>query len=299
MKEYQIEQFPKNKRLTGLSKKQLSVRNKKRIEKLEKPRVCIKCGVKQDIKEFYPRYYPGTRKVQNRRKTCRDCIMKRIGVVEIGKYRFSAKLLKKKFRRCSVCKTIKPLKDFPNSKKTLGGHAFNCSVCSYNLSQNYIKTQREKIGNFFIRQYALLKYNKRIKTQEEYQKYKNEIIENRKPNYFIDGFEFVTLAEFARYIEKTYNIMVGTVEKRIEFGANELECTLPEKEYRSLKSGTNKGKIKVTDTITGEEFLFKNTREDGLLKMFGSSLITEGIKTGLPVGGKRSKYKNPCLIVRL
>ena len=83
---------------------------------------------------------------------------------------------------------------------------------------------------------------------------RNEIIENRKPILFLDGNEFLTIADFARYIELNYNIPTTTTEKRISDGAKETDCIIPEKEYRSLKSGTNKGNIKVTDTVTGEVF---------------------------------------------
>ena len=66
-----------------------------------------------------------------------------------------------------------------------------------------------------------------------------------------------------------------------------------------MKSGTNKGKIKVTDIVTGKVFYFFNTKDRELSKMFGLSTINEGIKTKKPVGGKRSKYPHPCLIERV
>ena len=42
----------------------------------------------------------------------------------------------------------------------------------------------------------------------------------------------------------------------------------------------NEGKIKVIDTVTGEIFEFKNTKDAGLLKMFSTCAITQCLKTG-------------------
>jgi hypothetical protein len=40
------------------------------------------------------------------------------------------------------------------------------------------------------------------------------------------------------------------------------------------------GRIKVTDTITGEVFEFDNTNDERLLKMFSKSTVTNCVKTG-------------------
>ena len=90
-------------------------------------------------------------------------------------------------------------------------------------------------------------------------------------------------------------------EKRISEGKTEEECKLTENEMRVLKSGTNKGKIKVTDCKTGQVFVFKNTKDKGLLKMFSGDTITKYIKTGEIVIRKReqkkgkSKYRIYCI----
>lgn len=51
--------------------------------------------------------------------------------------------------------------------------------------------------------------------------------------------------------------------------------------------------------MTGEVFTFFNTKDAELLKMFGLDTVTKGIKSGKQIGGKRSKYPNPCIIERI
>jgi hypothetical protein len=293
-KKYIVEQFPKNKTITGLSDVQLKTRtNKKHIK--EKTKICKQCGREQRVTEFYMKD-----KTKRRDTTCRDCRIKNQGCVEIGKVRFAKKILVKGFRRCSVCKDIKPLTAYTKSSTGYGGYSNNCYKCSNELHSKFLQKQKNEIGDFYVKQYALSNYGKNIKSNVDIDKYRTEIIQNRKAKYFLDGGEFVTVMDFARYVNSKYGVETWAVEKRINNGSSEQECTLSEKDYRTLKSGTNKGKIKVTDTITKREFIFFNTKDKYLVKMFSSSAITLAIQTGNKTRiTKLSKYKNPCLIERI
>ena len=294
--QWTIEQFPKNKNITNLSEEQKDIRkNQKKCTHKDKF-TCVKCGYEQPIQEFYI----ADRKTGRRHKTCRDCKLRAEGVVEIGKYRFSKKIFDKGFRRCSICKDTKPITEYYEKENNFGGHSNNCKDCGYELTQKFIKSQREIIGLFHIKQYGKQKYGIVEFDENTITKLKNEIIENRKPKYFIDGKSFVTIAEFARYIENKYGLPITTTEKRILAGKTEEQCKLTEYEARCKFSGTLKGKIKVVDIVTKEEFIFESTRDIGLTKMFSSSAITKGIKTGEKTRmTSLSKYKNPCIISRI
>lgn len=293
---YTIEQYPKNKdfEVSKLSEYQIYVRNNQRKYKYGETKTCSKCHKKLPIKEFYIK----DKETGRRCGYCRDCQMREADIIEIGKVRFAKDILKKGFRRCSVCKEIKPLTAYSKSVAGYEGYSSNCYECSNRLHSDFLQKQKNEIGDFYVRQYGLRNGINEF-TKEVMERLRNEIIANRKPILFLNGNEFLTIADFARYIELNYNIPTTTTEKRISNGTKETDCIIPEKEYRSLKSGTNKGNIKVTDTITGEVFMFFNTKDAKLLKMFGLSSITKGIKSGLPIGGKRSRYRNPCIIERI
>lgn len=290
---YLLEQYPKNKELGLLSDEQKNIRvNIKHIK--SKFKVCKKCGKKQKITEFYFKD-----KVTKRRdSTCRDCRLKQQGVIEIGALRFAMNIFKKGFRRCSVCKEIKPLNEYTNSATQYGGYSNNCYACSKKLHDEFINKERAAIGDFYVRQYALSNYGIRISLPDDYEKYRAEIIDKRKAKYFIDNREFLTLRDFARYIERQYGLPITMTEKRIMVGKTTEECKLTEHEMRSKMY--TKGKIKVTDIITKRVFYFKNTNDSELLKMFSKTAVTDKIKSGTPTRiTKITKYKNPCIIERI
>jgi len=290
---YSVEQFPKNKDIANLSDEQKFIRQNQKKYVYKDKFTCVKCGKEQPIQEFYVADINTGR----RKKSCRDCQMKAADVIEIGKLRFSEKILGKGFRRCSVCKDIKPLEAFKKNKNQYKGVSNNCYDCSRKLHKDFVDRQTEEIGVFYIKQYGIRKGVVDF-TDEVMQQLKQEIIESRKPKYFIDGLEFVTVADFARYIKKEYGLPITTTEKRISEGKNEQDCKLSEREMRSI--AYTQGKIKVTDTVTGEVFEFNNTADEKLNKMFSKSAITKGIKTGekTRITGL-SKYKNPCIITRI
>lgn len=290
---YSIEQFPKNKDIVNLSNEQEFIRRTKKKYIYKDTFVCIKCNREQPIQEFYI----ADKNTGRRKKSCRDCQMKDADVIEIGKLRFAKKILDKGFRRCSVCKQIKPITDYTKSRTGYRGYSNNCYECSNKLHGKYIRKQQEEIGLFYIKQYGLTKGISEF-NDEVIKQLRLEIIENRKPKYFIDGLEFVTVRDFARYIEQKYGLPITMTEKRIADGKTEEQCKLTESKMRSI--AYTHGKVKVTDTVTGEVFEFNNTRDDGLLKMFSISAITKGIKTGEKTRiTALSKYKNPCIITRI
>lgn len=258
-------------------------------------KVCINCHKEFPLNNFYKRKESGTY-----RRECKECSLKREGVQDVGKLINRIELAKNGLRYCTVCKELKNLDtDFSNSKTGYLGKSNTCKECSYKLHSKYIQEQKDIIGDFYVKQYALSNYGLKI-TDDEIEKYRQEIKEKRKPKYFIDGKSFLTIRDFARYIETEYGNPITMTEKRISDGASEKECIIQEKEYRSLKSGTNKGKVKVTDTVTGKVFEFKNSRDTKLLEMFSSSAITKAIQTGEPTRiTKLSKYKNPCILERI
>jgi hypothetical protein len=293
--EYQITKYPKNKETdySKLSEYQIVIRNKQRFYKYSSKKTCKQCMHILPIDQYYIK----DKKTGRRSNICKDCILKNNGVLEIGKLRFAIDILKKGFRRCSVCKTIKNITEFSKSKNNYGGHSNNCYECSKKLHFDFMQDQQNEVKDFYVKQYALSNYGKNI-TDKEIEKYRNEILEKRKPKYFIDNLKFVTIANFARYIESEYKNPITMTEKRISEGKTEIECTYSENKMRSL--AYTKGKIKVIDTITGKEFLFKNTQDEKLKKMFSGVAITRGIKTGEPTRiTKLSKYKNPCIISRI
>lgn len=294
---FNLEQFPKNKiiPISLLSKDQIKIRNNSIDYFLNKStKVCNKCGKRQAIDEFY---------VKNRGKhderpdkTCRDCRLRAMNVIEIGKFRFAKKILQKGFRRCSVCKEIKPLSEFKKSKGRYHGYSNNCYECSNKLHSEYIIKQRKEIGDYYVKQYGIKRgvkeFNDCIMLE-----LRNEII-NIRNRFTVDGKNFESNIEFAEYMLKVYRIPITSTLSRLQHGKTEEECKIKEYEIRSIAH--TKGKVKVIDTKTGNVFWFKNTRDKELLKMFSTSTIARCIKTGEETRiTSLSKYKNKCRIERL
>lgn len=296
-KKYSIEQYPKNKTIdvSKLNEYQIKIRKNQKIYVYDKEKTCNTCGKKLPIEEYYIK----DSKTGRRANKCRDCSLKSQGVVEIGKQRFAYKIFDKGFRRCSICKEIKPLHMFKKNKSQYGGISNNCYECSKKLHDEFVQKSKSEIGEHYIKEYGK---RKGITVFDEItiSELKKEIEESRKPKYHLDGESFLTIRDLAKFINEKYNIPITTVEKRISKGASETDCIITESEYRTLKSGRNKGQIKVTDTVTGKKYLFINTYDKRLRKMIGAEAIRKGIETGNPVGGYRnSLWKNPLLIERI
>jgi len=303
---YSIDQYPKNKDFdqNKLSDDQKELRLNVKVYKYGKRTKCKCCEKKLATSEFYIK----DRATGRRSTKCRDCVMKSRGVIEVGKQRFAFKIADKGFRRCSVCKKIKPLSEYPKCKRQYLGISNNCKNCGYELHNKFVKHQQDTIGLSYIKEYGRTKGIFTF-TKEINETLRQEIIKNREERdrvkYTLDGKKFKTLESFAQYVSFKYNINSYTVIFRINKGYSEKECTIPETEFRSLNSGTNKGQIKVTDCKTNEVFIFRSTKDKELLKMFSGTTITKYLKSGEIVSRKReqkkgqSKYRIDCKIERI
>lgn len=292
---YTVEQFPKNKDIdpAKLSVDQVRVRRGARTYTYGKKIRCKKCGKEHSVVEYWLK----DKKTGRRDSTCRDCRMKLAGVIEIGKSRFAMKLFGKGFRRCTACKTILPLTDFSRLRGAFGGINNTCKSCSFRLHKEFQDRQHAAISDWYVRNRAIER-GITDPSAAQLEEIRLEVIEERAPKYFIDGKEFVSQAAFARYIHEQYGIEVSTTEKRLSQGKTLEECKISEREMRS--AAHTRGAIKVIDTINGKVFLFKNTNDPRLLKMFGTSTINGCIKSGKPTRiTYLSKYKNPCTIDRV
>lgn len=303
---YVIEQYPKNKDFDfskmSIDQKALRLNAVKKTYKYGKEIKCKYCGKKHATEEYYIK----DKETGRRATRCRDCQMKQAGVIEIGKLRFAVKIADKGFRRCCVCKEIKPLTEYKKNKGQYLGISNNCYYCANKLHSEFVKKQQQTIGTSYIKEFGKLKgiteFNEDILND-----LKNEILENKaereRLKYFLDGKSFTTLDAFALYVEQKYGVNPSTVIYRINAGYKEKDCIISENEARS--KAYTKGQIKVTDCKTGEMFIFKNTRDKNLLKMFSSTTITEYLKTGETVIRKReqkkgqSKYRIDCKIERI
>lgn len=292
---YIINRYPKNKDedQRALSPEMKFIRAQNRVGYGEKA-VCKRCRKEQPINEFY---------IKNKQKgrrdtTCRDCRLTMAGVVEVGKTRFAKDIFKKHFRRCSVCKDIKPLTEYPNNKHQYGGYANNCNQCAYLKLKNLQEKAISEVTDWYVREYGKRNYGLRKFDAELISNLRAEILGKRAPKYFLDGMGFVTVSDFARYVKEQYGNPITMTESRIAAGKTEIECILPESEMRS--NAYTKGIVIVTDIVTGEVFEFKNTKDKRLVKMFSGSAVDRCIKTGgLTRVTKISKHKNPCKIERV
>jgi len=294
MNRIKLTQFPKNKKIDtqSLSAEQQIIRIVSTQEPSETKK-CKTCGQTLPIAEFYLKDQTG-----RRASKCRDCQMKASGVIELGKFRFAKIIADKGFRRCSVCKTIKPLSQFHKHKTSYKGHSNNCKKCNAALYHTYIIDQRKTIGIQYIREYGKRNYGLKVFDDKTLKQLRKEILKNRSSKYFLDGKEFVTLLSFAEYIHNEYKIPLTAVLKRVSMGYTGEQLKLTEAEARS--NAYTKGAIQVTNTVTNEVFHFKNTKDPGLLSMFSTATINRGIHTGKKTTiTSLSKYKYPCIISRI
>ena len=92
--------------------------------------------------------------------------------------------MKKGFRRCSVCKVIKPLTEFSKQKNVYGEHSRLCLKCSHKLHKEYLQKQNKEVGDFYVSQYGIRKGITEF-NPEIIEGLRDEIIESRKPNIFL------------------------------------------------------------------------------------------------------------------
>jgi len=130
------------------------------------------------------------------------------------------------------------------------------------------------------------------KIQERNKKLKS----SKNPILFLDGKSFTSKLKFAEYVYEKYDIKVATVRARLQKGYTEEECLYSENEVRRMKR--SKGKIKVTDIITGEIMFFVNSNDPKLLENFRDYTIRKALKDGIQTTTEE-KYSNPCIIERI
>jgi len=127
-----FEQWPKNKEFSPdmLSAEQISWRIDAVKKALEpgSSKICKRCGKEQHINEFY---FKAAYKGEKRRSNfCRDCTLFKKGIVEIGKKRFAKKVFEKGFRKCNICKDIKPLTEFwKDYNRNTSTYSYRCKCC--------------------------------------------------------------------------------------------------------------------------------------------------------------------------
>jgi len=236
---------------------------------------CSKCG-KIDLVDSFP----------NDVSKCQNCINNYV-VKKREKYKYT-----NTEKKCNGCGEVKKHIKFPKLDNT-------CKKCRYEIHKQYQIEQRENLGDWYVKEYGKANYGHKIFTKDLINELRNEIINRDSPKYFLDNESFVTISDFARYVELKYSIQKTTTEKRIKSGAKEIDCTLSESDYRRKFSGTDKGQIKITDCVTKQIYLFKNTTDKKIQDMFSLATITRKVNTGKPTRvTKASKYKNPCLIER-
>lgn len=259
-------------------------------------KTCAICGKTKEINNYYVRD-----KVRVHRE-CKDCTAKKQGTKERGVLEYYKYLKLNGLRRCHCCKKEKPLtKDyFAMNKSCVDGIDYCCKECMYKKHKQFMVKQSENIGDSYAKQWAVNNFGIATKDIDStiLEISKLTIQAKRELKYNLDGKEFKTLKGengLCEYILKTYDIPQYTSEARIRQGFSEQECTIPEYWFRSMGQSE---RIKITDLITQEEFIFNSHKEAE--KMFAGCTITRCLKHGIPTKGTRSrKYKNSCKIERL
>jgi len=252
---------------------------------------CAHCGIVKDRTNYYAK--DGI--IQ--KGICKECIS------ALGKHNYKAQERKTLAidslfilgqRKCTECKEIKLLAEFSKDKNNRTGYMGNCKKCMSLRHYNYMKAQTDNLGKVYLTQYAMKMFKVGVKevTDEMRDKAKKAVLEKRVPKYKIDGKEFLTMNDLARYIEEVYKIPITCTVKRLQKGKSPEECTISEYDYRS---NARCRPIKIVDSVTGQVFTFKGSSHTN--GMFQDSTLARALRTGeLVGGGKRSKYPNPCKI---
>lgn len=90
-----------------------------------KRRICSCCFNELEINLFY-----FNSKTNLYRNECKDCLKKRLGVLDVGKQIYRYELADAGLRYCSCCKELKNLdSDFGNSKNSYKGKSNTCKTC--------------------------------------------------------------------------------------------------------------------------------------------------------------------------
>lgn len=211
---------------------------------------CKICGIKKGLNDYYLK----DRKTGRISTQCKKCFITSMGVKEPGKYELSIKLFKDGLRKCSFCKVIKNLSEFTKAKNEYGGYAHECYECSQKRVKTYRKKQKENIGFHYLNRFVIENYKaKRYQITPELIDVARAHVElKRAMKYHLDGKEFDTIRDFARYAGKKYGLKPSCIEKRIDAGHSESDSILPNSDMRSKFGNKSKGMVQVTDITTNE-----------------------------------------------
>ena len=142
-------------------------------------------------------------------------------------------------KTCNRCGVVKQDIEFPKVKGT-------CKKCCYDLHKAYVDQQKKDLGDYYVKAYGKERYGIKEFDQDLIDRLRSELIEKRKPEYFFDGKEFFSIIEFANYISTNYKVPITTIQRRLQNGNTEYECSLTRKqftEYNKKKlSNSNAGK---------------------------------------------------------
>lgn len=249
-------------------------------------KTCSKCNISQDLTEFY---------FKNRAKgrlsnKCRTCESKEAGVIFIGKNKYHKELREKGLIKCSDCQNIKTKENYSLNKTANFGYVQICKECCNIRHSKYIENAKENLTDSFLKQYLKANYNLNVKdaTPELLEIAELEIRIKREPKYFLDGISFVTLRDFAIYVQNNYGMGIHSTEARIRAGHTEKQCTVSESEHRSEFTSKSKGKVIVIDIETNETKIFNNRTELRYKYNISAHVITRCIENG----EIRKPYKN-------
>lgn len=94
-------------------------------------KICIDCGFEKDISEF-------NRNLSRTNRRCKNCSLKREGVLDVGRNKYRKELSEAGLRICSKCKLTKRLdNDFGRSKNSYLGKSHRCKECVNDDNKRY------------------------------------------------------------------------------------------------------------------------------------------------------------------
>lgn len=219
---------------------------------------CKSCNIKKDNSNFYVKDRL-TGRLSNK---CKICEAKEAGIKDIGKLAISKENLDNGKRKCCDCKTVKPLTDFVKNKSVKSGYSSVCYDCSKERVYKYRKESNKQLGSHYLKRFAISNYG--VKHEDA----AGEILEiaklhiqaKRNLKLCLDGKEFDNAETFSTYVYEKYGVGKHAVKRRLYVGHSEIECTIPEFEFRSQFSWKSRGKILVTDIDTGTARIFSSPK---------------------------------------
>lgn len=247
---------------------------------------CNECNILKKETEFSFR----DKAIGTIRKICKYCSAKKVGIKEIGKHKRVFDLLTKGLKRCTDCKKDLPFDKFCKNKTDKTGYSGNCYACSKKRVQSYKIESRNKLGTHYLKRFAIENYGVRHEhiTDEILEIAKLHIQAKRNLKYYLNGLEFKTLEAFADYVEIKYGVGAHAVKYRIRTGRTELECTIPEYDFRSEFGCKSRGKIKVTNIDTNQITIYTSL-EVAISKL---NIGSEAANRCLNTGEIRKPYNN-------